>query len=365
MAAWSKEEGEKLVAMVARGAGADEIADVMGRTLDSVHGKMTRLKRFQAAPSGQAFEVEDVNDVEELAAMARSANITHQPQVPAVTSSAFEEDDVADMWKRAEDRNAKHIEGHKAREKFSVDFPQNQPIGISFISDQHIAPGESVDMARMRADAEYVRDTPNLYAILMGDGVNNHIKHRGAMMAARSTPGDQWKLFDYYLAIFAPKILAMCSGNHDGFTDMMAGIDMVQWIAQRQKICYSPAAFRMEVKVGGYHYKVAARHQYRMNSSFNQTHAVKQWQRLGDEEFDIGAVGHHHEPAMESSSYRGQETWVCRPGSYQISSGFSRQYGYNSAYPTCPTVILWPGKRDMAGFSDMRKAGGFLKSLIG
>lgn len=383
MAFWTDSEIATLKSCLNCDMSIDDIADRLGRNSDSVRAKANRLesdkappnltevlsknlsenlpKHFEAKPRPEAVSS---GFMDEIAEMANAAGIARQPQAPRVECGWKGDEDVADLWARSEIRNARKIEQVKLSEKFTVDFPEDQPIALAFVSDQHINAGGAVDLARMRADAEYIRDTPNLYAVLMGDGVDNHLKIRAPMLNSTSPPSEQWSMFNFYLNIFSDKILAMCSGNHCAWSVEMAGIDMVKWLADKNKICYSPSAFRIEVGVGGHKYRVAARHQYRMNSTLNQTHAVKQWQRLGEEEFDVGAVGHHHEPASETLFYRGQDSWVCRPGSYQISTSYTRQYGYCSAYPTCPTVILWPRKREICGFSDMRKAGLMLRSLL-
>lgn len=401
MAFWTDSEIATLKSCLNCDMSIDDIADRLGRNSDSVRAKANRLESENKAPDIQ--EVLSKNLSEAMAAgfesksksaaaslkitmpeiltdllrkqgdeylskqsdeMAKAAGIARQPQAPKVECEWADDEDIADLWGRAEVRNAKHIEKNAKHEQFSVDFPADEPIAISFISDQHIAPGSAVDLRRMREDAEYIRDTPNMYALLVGDAIDGHIKHRAAMIGARSTPGDQYRLFNYYLAIFADKVLAVLSGNHDLWAEQFSGIDMISYIAAKNRICYSHDAFRFKVNVGGQQYKIAARHQFRMGSQFNQTHCVKQWQRLGDEDFDIGAIGHNHEASIECGVYRGQECGYCRPGSYQINTSHGQQYGYNNSVPKCPTFILWPRKREICGFSDLRKAGLMLRSLL-
>jgi hypothetical protein len=167
-------------------------------------------------------------------------------------------------------------------------------------------------------------------------------------------------LFDYYLSIFSEKIIALVSGNHDLWADQIAGIDMVAWIAKQRKLCYAPDEARIDLTVGKTLYKLAVRHQYRFNSSLNLLHTVKRWWAHGEAPFDIGAVCHHHDPAIESFTFHGQECWGCRPGAYQITSAYSRQYGYNSTSPRCPSFVLFPDERRILGFVDIR---GALKTL--
>jgi hypothetical protein len=371
--AWSTKELHTLIEGMRLGLPHKEVSRRVGKSMAACEVKWRRCRgEFEYAdmapqpipPEAKAAPGHDIK--EELRQFAAVVEPT-KPSGPTITCQwdSSEAEDVGKLWEAAERLNARHIEKARTRHNFTVEFPGSDPIGIATASDQHIAPGTPVDMARMRADAEFIRDTPNLFANIAGDGVDNHIKHRAAVIAARTQPSDQYQLYEYYLSIMQEKILAVCSGNHDMWTNHFAGIDMVDILADRQRLCYAPDEARLDVELGGVTYKMDFRHQYRMSSSFNCTHCVKQWLRLGDREFDIGVIGHEHEPAMEIFAYRGKDHGAARPGSYQLTSAHSRQYGYNSTYPTCPTFILYPGERKITGFADMRDAGLFLRALLG
>lgn len=267
-------------------------------------------------------------------------------------------------WKAAEVDNAERIQRCLLMAKFSVELP-NEPCAITFISDQHISIGNCVDLQRMREDAEMVSQTDGCYAVLGGDAVDNHCKHRAAVLAARSQPSDQWELMEWYLSIFAERILVAISGNHEAFTVQLSGSDVLSILLKKSRICYSPDEALIDVLVGGQPYKVGVRHQFRMNSSFNETHACKQWFRLGEETWDVGVIGHNHVAAVESFYAHGIERWAIRPGSYQITSAYSRQYGYNKTCPRCPTVIFYPDRREMVAFHDIRPALRMLKAERG
>lgn len=291
--------------------------------------------------------------------------VPSQKNKPQVNQHAIELmrsalDEVEDMeeplervWERCERDSNRRIRKAQLMPEFSWTAPGKHVILVA-ISDMHIAPGTPVDFARMREDALLIANTPNCYAILGGDQVDNHIKHRSAILNARSTPDDQYKLFEYYLQLLGGKCILMTSGNHDDWSPQMAGVDVLSRIARDHRICYAPDEAFIDLRVGSQKYKVAIRHQYRMNSSFNQTHSVKQWLRNGNTEFDLGIVGHHHEAAIEEFIYRGKFCWACRPGSYQITSAYSRQYGYNHSIPTCPTFVISGDQRNIQGYRSLK-----------
>jgi predicted phosphodiesterase len=259
------------------------------------------------------------------------------------------------LWAKAEKECDQRVEMIRKLGDFQVSFDEG-PIGLSFISDQHIATNTSVMLRRMREDAQFIAATPGMYAVLAGDAVDNHIKHQGAIINSPSTPAEQWALYEFYLSIFAHRIAVVISGNHDFWTKQYAGIDVLAILTRHQKVAYAPHAAKLRIMVGNQSYLISVRHQYKMNSSMNQTHSVKQLLRFGDELFDIGVIGHHHEAALEGFLSHGLERWAARPGSYQVATSYSRQYGWNDSTPTCPTFILYPNERRIDGYIDVRRA---------
>lgn len=271
----------------------------------------------------------------------------------AAEASEDYDEPIDRVWRREEERSARAIRKALHAGTFRWESP-HKSILLSFVSDMHIAPGTPCDFRRMREDAELIRDTPGCYAVLAGDQIDNHVKHRAAVLAARSQPEDQYKLFEYYLTILGPKLLVVTSGNHDDWTNHLAGVDVLGRIVRERRVFYHPDEAWLELKVGSQNYTVGVRHQYRFGSSFNQTHTVKQWLRLGPREFDLGVVGHHHEAAIEQVIYRDKFRWVARPGSYQVTSGYARQFGFNHAIPTCPTFLLHGDEHDITGWKSVR-----------
>lgn len=272
----------------------------------------------------------------------------------AMTSNEWEEP-VEAVWQREEERSARAIRKAREASTFRWTAPGKHLL-LSILSDLHIGAAYT-DYKRLREDAELIRDTPGCFCVLVGDAVDNHIKIRSAVLAQEMVPDKQYHLFEYWLQIVGDKILVVTSGNHDDWTVSHAGVDVLGRIVRSKRVFYAPNEAWMELSVGAQKYVVAVRHQYHMNSKYNVTHAVKQWLRFGMREFDVGVVGHHHEAAIEQTVYRGRHRVVARPGSYQITSGYAEEKGWNHSLPTTPTVLLrgdqhgiiaWNGVREMA-----------------
>jgi predicted phosphodiesterase len=346
------------VAVVERHKGNRTTAAVeLGITRSALLNRLAKVAREKDKPTNGGR-----HDLEHAGLKAENARLRDQliggKRLP-VECDAIPPIEIVELWKVAEHENAKRIEHADKRHNFRLKLDRG-PVCVSFISDNHISIDNTVDMRRMREDAELISETDGAYAILGGDLTDNHIKHNAAKLAARSQPHEQWKLCEYYLSILAEKIIVLIDGNHDKWTDQIAGIDMVSWIAKHHRLYYAPDEARIDLTVEKVLYKLAVRHQYRFNSSLNLLHTVKRWWAHGEEPFDIGAIGHHHEAAIESFRFHGQQCWGCRPGAYQITSAYSRQFGFNSTVPRAPSFILFPDERKILGFPDIRDA---LKTL--
>jgi hypothetical protein len=279
---------------------------------------------------------------------------------PVITSPMPARRSGAEAWEWAEREAEKSVERALSERFVDVTISDDRPIALSFISDQHISTSGPVQLRAMREDAELITRTDGLYAVLGGDGIDNHIKHRAAMVGGASAPAHEWKLYDHYLSTLRDKILALVSGNHDDWTRDEAGVDMVALLAERNAVHYCPDEAILRLNHNGILYRAGMRHQYRYGSSFNLTHAVKRWWEMGMDPWDIGVIGHHHEAAIEPFVKHGRRIWAARPGSYQVTSGYTRRYGFNHSKPTCPTFILFPNTHHIRGFGDVWEAADYL-----
>ena len=364
---WTVEDDYRLRSMKTSGSSWSEISSAMGRSVDSARGRWRNIQHLVGQQQVPAGELQRFS--ESAARLSGKTVVSESPRNTKrldVKHAWIDPDlDIDEVWRKAEEDSQQRIEKARNHARFSVQLPSDRVSAISFASDQHIAPGTPVDFKRMREDAELIAETDDLYAILGGDGVDNHVKHISAIIAARSQPSDQYVLYEHYLQILLDSLICVTSGNHDLWSNQYAGIDVVSAICKKKKLAYAPYEARVDVGCGSQKYKVAVRHQYKFNSQMNQTHAVKQWLRLGEDVFDIGCICHHHEAAIEQTMHYNKIVWCCRPGAYQITSAYSQQYGFNASVPTCPTFLVFPDRHHIIGLHSVSDAPKILRAFNG
>mgnify|MGYP003109482988 CR=1 FL=1 len=271
-----------------------------------------------------------------------------------------------DLWNEIELRTTRAISNHENERWADIHFDGKKYIGIAFAADQHIG-STFCDMKRMREDAEMVAATPNCYAIMGGDFIDNFLPADKAFPAAKATilPDKQWTLMEHYIDMFDGDILAVVAGNHDQWTKKYAGIDPLADIMEDRDMLYQTDELNVRVFLGKQPYHIAVRHKRRGNSQIDPARVVKKMWEDGESDFDIGVVCHNHVPITAPFTRHGVERWAIRPGSYKVIDKFAEMIGFASDRPTCPLAILNPDTREIQVFTDLRQGVRTLKILNG
>ena len=266
-----------------------------------------------------------------------------------------------DLWEYKKEVSDSYVHNFDVKNRLTAVDDTKKYIGIGFIADIHLG-NDGVLYRLAEAHGELIAKTDNCYAVLGGDAIDNFINQKilPAMLASTTSPKGEIYLLEKYLSFFGDNIMAMISGNHERWTKEITGLDFISGIAKDNKIMYSPEDFFITVKLGEIEYEIYIRHKYRFNSSFNQTHSVKQMLRLSDYTFDIGVVCHHHEPAIETGIWKQKKRVYIRPGSYKIADTFSRKIGFNKAVAIMPFVVLDPFKKNMTAIDSIEEGVEFL-----
>jgi hypothetical protein len=343
---WDQNDEAELARLAGEGLSLRQIAEATGKTYHQVKNK------------AQAMGVRTKGGV---APPTLTRVVSETPERVVVAPEESDEEPFDELLERAKRATTREVRKAAARRFCAAKIVTGKPVAIVFASDQHLTMHGPCDVERAFSDAEAIQQTPGMFALLGGDGVDNHIKHRAALVSKASRPTDEYRLYDGYLRTLGHKTLAVISGNHDDWTKDAAGVDMVGVLAARNRLHYASDVVVMTVKLvaspdddEGQEYTIKLRHQYRFGSSLNLLHTVKRMYDMDGDQFDIGVVCHNHEAEVGTFNRHGTVRYGIRPGSYQLESAWSRRIGFGQSYPTCPGVVLWPGERRIELFEDLR-----------
>lgn len=230
----------------------------------------------------------------------------------------------------------------------------DHPIAVAFMSDWHIG-SSGVDYAALNADIATIQAHPYVYAAIGGDPVDNFILEK-LMSASRSQiSGDiaeQWAIFRHYVEQVLDSLLWVSSGNHDAWTQKVAGIDGVPTALAGIPVCYTGEGGIVALTVGQTTYRIYRKHRpVRRASNKNLTHFVKEMLRDGAPmEFDIGVSEHLHQADLEHFSYRQLDRVAIACGSYKRVDPHAADLGFHDGGYGVPTVVLYPGERRIVPF---------------
>lgn len=149
----------------------------------------------------------------------------------------------------------------------------------------------------------WIKETPNVYAILGGDLMENALDDgRGMSYDQNANPDSQMTFMVKALAPIAHKILVAIPGNHEWRTYKHAGIDPMRFIADQLKIPYFDGPVFLDILGAGNRWTIYVTHGYgnsqtkggKMNS------AGKPKKFTGFIHFFLS--GHVHDPVVNSET---------------------------------------------------------------
>ena len=172
-----------------------------------------------------------------------------------------------DIWKYKEQQSKAFIEEFKNESEADILFPAKYT-GFVFIGDLHLG-DKGTDHERARQDAELIAKTPNCYAMLNGDYVDNFIKTKiiSAIVNKDISPSEEFELLERYLEFLNGSAVLAISGNHDSWQKELCGIDHFKTAFLKQDVLYARDEFRLNACIGKQMYKIGMRHKYKYNSN--------------------------------------------------------------------------------------------------
>lgn len=241
------------------------------------------------------------------------------------------------------------------QERTTFTSHDNRPIGIAFVGDIH-AGNDGVMYKRFKSDMQRIRDTEGLFAVGMGDYMDNFKPQAksgtGMYHALFADPVEQLQFITMRLEIAKGKWLALAQGNHDAWDFKWAGIDRLPALAQHLETAYfSERGGTVKVLLGDQTYNIVVKHDYRGKSQINKSNSQR---RMFDDypewgNADVICLAHLHEPLTEQVLRRGRTVTYLRSGTYKIHDPWAEAAGYTPTYGV-PVVVLYPETRKIVAF---------------
>lgn len=256
-------------------------------------------------------------------------------------------------------------EDSKALQEADIAIETDYPVGIVFMSDFHLG-GDGVDTQRLREDVELIRSCDRLRVFVGGDGIDNfivpalsHVQRDTALVS----PEMQMLLFRSIIEKLLPQLLAVGTGNHDLWTQKMAGIDANLYALRGLPVLHTKEDTYLNMTVGSQRYVIWRKHRPPSGvSKNNPTGGIQNAFRNGERPFDIGVTEHFHTPHVSSFSGHGMVRWAITTGSYKVRDEHARMYGHTDSRVGTPVIVLFPHRRTMIPFMSLSDAIDFLEA---
>ena len=257
---------------------------------------------------------------------------TPAPVVIGVTADETPtEEERAAMWERAIRESEAHARRLAQKRQQSIELPP-EPFALATLGDTHFG-GPGVDYAALLRDARIVRDTPGMYAMFGGDGVDNWII--GKLQALQRTQimphGTEWAMFLDWLDIIGESLLAVVLGNHDLWSAKLSGFEPIAKHLRNAAVLYDSHEIVFTLACGELEQRWLVRHSFRYGSVFNPTHGQEvAWER-GDVDFDVVVGFHRHNGTLVRPFVRqGKPRTAVQMGTYKVGDSFGRELGLAS-----------------------------------
>jgi hypothetical protein len=295
------------------------------------------------------------------------------PPKPQLTQTNAQEADIDKLmatWIAFEEEQRKL---HHVPSEIEVTLKTDMPIGISFMADTHNG-GNGVDMRQIINHTKLIKETPGLYVMLGGDVVNNFVLPKLAHAGqGDASPSVQWQMFRWMLSTLSEKIVAAGSGNHDRWTQRLAGID--QYLATLQQVptlYVGPGGYldeggllKLRLRAPGLDdvvYRIYRKHKGSGGKTNPLAGPMGLFRFPEHEQLDVAVTEHIHTPAFGSWRHAGREVIGIQVGSYKVADHYARTEGFYNHDVAVPTVIFWPGERKMRLERNLEDAAEYLQN---
>lgn len=342
-----------------------DVAAALGLSYQTVRNTASVLKRRKE----RGEDVPELISRRGKAAHIREEGTEHRTIETVLPDTGEPINELLERIFQANDRYAAH---HYAKSVIEIRVRFPGPYGVVGLPDHHLN-NIGTNARQAFADAELVAKHPHLFAVGIGDWIDNFIVGRLERERRKDvmSHADSWRILEHYVAILAAKIIAAISGNHLDWSTEAGGVDLMKKMFETHGLgaVYDTDEVRVRLTSPcGRQFMHLARHKYKGNSRFNSLHAImvhilERWQ--GE---DVIWGGHIHQAghAELEKQWQGESRVVhgIQLGAYKQIDGYARREHFRPNVPfLTPVTIHDPATGETIFFSDVQKGVKYLDML--
>lgn len=237
---------------------------------------------------------------------------------------------------RLQERQEEYQEAREGLNHVEVRLPETS--SICFMSDLHVG-GADVNYKRIEQEILSILQTPNAYAVFLGDAVDGFFFNPAEMEQIEQVP----EQYEYIQAMFKAlgkekKVLAGLSGDHDGWAKKM-GLSAYSKFAEETGGALLEGVAYMTIRIGNQEYKITMAHRLPGASMYNRNHPQMRLAKFGSGfGSDIIVSGHNHQKQVAQSTQTGfggetNKIHYIALGAYKSTDDYAKKLGFNQQQP--------------------------------
>ena len=213
-------------------------------------------------------------------------------------------------------------------------------------------------------DVKFIKETPNLYAVINGDMLNNAIEfsHTGMRFEELTAPNIAKEVVKQIIEDLAGHILVVVSGDHDNWSFLMDDFKPAEYFAHHGKTHFFQWGGKINLTVNKIQYSIVARHRYYGNSRKNTNNAHENLWRESNADIIMLAHTHMNMIKDEFIEMDNRLKVFLNSGTYKRKDNFSQRGGYLPGQSVFPAVILSGEEKKAWTFNNFRDAVDFMNS---
>lgn len=239
----------------------------------------------------------------------------------------------------------------------------DRPAAVIWMTDIHYG-NSGVDYNLLDKHLDLVDKTPNMYAFIGGDTIDNFsaAKHPQAATSDVVPPQIQAQGFMERLRELdkKKKIGAFVFGNHEAFTSMV-GLDYWNLFMQGLNAPVFSRTGMLKVKAQDQDYKVALGHKHWGVSKINPENAAKRALSYSFPEADAVLLGDDHQSAISDFTYGKRKVIAGTGGTYKLFDPTGLRWGFDHPGRPGYTLLFWSNRKHMEFTHDPDTAQELLK----